>query len=235
MARKEGLRPIGESLKPIIERIRKEREERRKKNKPIRTQPKLPGMKKGGAVEPKYSVEDEVKSRMKKETPRTGYGIGLSPVTQMRRYLHRKRIKKERARDDAKVNKKAKGGSMENPKKVDRIVGRLNDKKKSPADKARKLLKKAAAVGAVGGPLGAVAGLAKLGRAAAGKKSKDPYKDKRSPGRPGGRGKKEDKRRKIRYMTPVAKKAQGGIAFGGEKRIPGSGAAFRGTGFKGIF
>ena len=36
-------------------------------------------------------------------------------------------------------------------------------------------------------------------------------------------------------MTPVAKKAQGGIAFGGEKSIPGSGAAFRGTGFKGIF
>ena len=36
-------------------------------------------------------------------------------------------------------------------------------------------------------------------------------------------------------MTPLAKKAGGSIAFGGEKRIPGSGAAFRGTGFKGIF
>ena len=184
MARKEGLRPIGESLKPIIERIKKEREERRKKNKPIRTQPKLPGMKKGGSTEPEYTVEDEVKSRMRKETPRTGYGIGVSPVTQMRRYLHRKRIKKERARDDAKVNKKAKGG----------VLGR---------------------------------GLAP--------KSKDPNKEKRSPGRPGGKGKKEDKRRKIKYMTPLAKKAGGSIAFGGEKRIPGSGAAFRGTGFKGIF
>ena len=120
-----GLKPIGESIKPIIDRIKKEREKRRKRkgNKPIRTQPKLPGMKKGGTM--------------------------------------------------------------------DRIAGRLKDK--------------------------------------------DPNKDKRSPGRPGGKGKKEDKRRKIRYMTPLAKKAQGGMAFGGEKRIPGSGAAFRGTGFKGIF
>jgi len=268
MARKQGLRPIGESIKPIIERIRKEREERRRKNKPIRTQPKLPGMKKGGspkqfknkdgidfrkrmpnkltgmkkggAVEPKYSVEDEVKSRMKKETPRTGYGIGVSPVTQMRRYLHRKRIKKERARDDAKVNKKAQGGSMENPKKVDRIVDRIKSQKqrgltKQDLEKARKLIGKAAGAGALGAIPGAVSGLGKLGRAAAQRKRKDPNKDKRSPGRPGGRGKKEDKRRKIRYMTPLAKKAQGGMAFGGEKRIPGSGAAFRGTGFKGIF
>jgi hypothetical protein len=241
MARKEGLRPIGESLKPIIERIKKQREERRRKNKPIRTQPKLPGMKKGGAVEPKYSVEDEVKSRMKKETPRTGYGIGLSPVTQMRRYLHRKRIKKERARDDAKVNKKAKGGSMENPKKVDRIVDRIKSKRdkdrftQRDIDRARKLIGKAAGAGALGAVPGMIAGLSKLGRDAADLKRKDPNKDKRSPGRPGGRGKKEDKRRKIRYMTPLAKKAQGGMAFGGEKRIPGSGAAFRGTGFKGIF
>ena len=173
-----GLKPIGDSIKPIIDRIKKEREERRrrKNNKPIRTQPKLPGMKKGG--------------------------------------------------------------SMENPKKVDRIVGRLKDKDRASQKdltRARKLLGKAAGAGALGAVPGVIAGIAKLGKTAAGKKSKDPNKDKRSPGRPGGRGKKEDKRRKIRYMQPVAKKAQGGIAFGGEKRIPGSGAAFRGTGFKGIF
>ena len=48
MARKEGLRPIGESMKRVIERIKKEREERQKKGKPVRTQPKLPGLKKGG-------------------------------------------------------------------------------------------------------------------------------------------------------------------------------------------
>ena len=50
MARKEGLRPIGESVKKIIEKIRRDREERQKKGKPIRTQPKLPGLKKGGDV-----------------------------------------------------------------------------------------------------------------------------------------------------------------------------------------
>ena len=50
MPRQQGLRPIGESVKKIIEKIRKEREERQKKGKPIRTQPKLPGLKKGGDV-----------------------------------------------------------------------------------------------------------------------------------------------------------------------------------------
>ena len=50
MPRREGLRPIGDSVKKIIEKIRKEREERRNKNKSIRTQPKLPGLKKGGDI-----------------------------------------------------------------------------------------------------------------------------------------------------------------------------------------
>ena len=36
-------------------------------------------------------------------------------------------------------------------------------------------------------------------------------------------------------MTPLLKKAQGGMAFGGGKRIPGSGAAFRGTDSKEYF
>ena len=48
MPRREGLRPVGDSVKKIIEKIRKEREERQNKNKPVRTQPKLPGMKDGG-------------------------------------------------------------------------------------------------------------------------------------------------------------------------------------------
>ena len=50
MPRREGLRPIGDSVKKIIEKIRKEREERQRKNKSVRTQPKLPGMVKGGDV-----------------------------------------------------------------------------------------------------------------------------------------------------------------------------------------
>ena len=53
MPRREGLKPIGDSVKKIIEKIRKEREERQSKNKSIRNQPKLPGMKKGGELEPR--------------------------------------------------------------------------------------------------------------------------------------------------------------------------------------
>ena len=48
MPREQGLKPIGDSIKKIIERIKKERDERRRKGKPIRTQPKLPGMMSGG-------------------------------------------------------------------------------------------------------------------------------------------------------------------------------------------
>ena len=51
MPRQEGLRPIGESVKKIIEKIKKEREERQKKSSSPRTQPKLPGMKRGGGVD----------------------------------------------------------------------------------------------------------------------------------------------------------------------------------------
>ena len=67
MARKEGLRPIGESMKKIIEKIQKERRERLKKNKPVRTQPKLPGLKKGGPPQNvrKKRFEEETESRDK--------------------------------------------------------------------------------------------------------------------------------------------------------------------------
>ena len=51
MPRSEGLKPIGDSIKKIIEKIQKERKERQKKGKPIRTQPKLPGLNKGGCAD----------------------------------------------------------------------------------------------------------------------------------------------------------------------------------------
>lgn len=51
MPRQEGLRPIGESVKKIIEKIKKEREERQKKSSSPRVQPRLPGMKTGGGVD----------------------------------------------------------------------------------------------------------------------------------------------------------------------------------------
>ena len=57
MARREGLRPIGESMKRVIERIKKEREKRQKKGKPVKTQPKLPGLKKGGSAKKPIQVK----------------------------------------------------------------------------------------------------------------------------------------------------------------------------------
>ena len=50
MARTQGLRPIGESVRKIIDKVMKERT-KNKKNKPIRTQPKLPGLNKGGGAD----------------------------------------------------------------------------------------------------------------------------------------------------------------------------------------
>ena len=48
MPRREGLRPISEQMEKIRERLEKERERRKNKNKPVRVQPKLPGMMSGG-------------------------------------------------------------------------------------------------------------------------------------------------------------------------------------------
>ena len=42
------------------------------------------------------TIKDEVKKRMKKETPLTDkIQIGLSPITHLRKYLHKKQIIKE--------------------------------------------------------------------------------------------------------------------------------------------
>ena len=65
MPRREGLRPIGDSVKKIIERIRKEREERQRKNKSVRTQPKLPGMKKGGGADASIPTVKELANFIK--------------------------------------------------------------------------------------------------------------------------------------------------------------------------
>ena len=102
MARKEGLRPIGDSVKKIIEKIRKEREERQKKGKPIRTQPKLPGLKKGGdAKSPKPGTYEYYLLNKPKHTP--------API---------------------KPQKMNKGGSAKKPIKIKKItigIGKLKD------------------------------------------------------------------------------------------------------------
>ena len=47
---------------------------------------------------PYTNINTEVKKRMKEETPLTDkIQIGLSPITHLRKYLHKKQIKKELA------------------------------------------------------------------------------------------------------------------------------------------
>ena len=49
------------------------------------------------------------------------------------------------------------------------------------------------------------------------------------------REKRKNKNKPVRVQPKLPGMKKGGIAFGAEKRIPGSGAATKGTGFKGIF
>ena len=74
MPREQGLKPIGNSIKIIIDKIKAEREAKRNKNKPIRTQPKLPGLKKGGPA--KYRGMTRAKARKRR---RFGPKIGATP------------------------------------------------------------------------------------------------------------------------------------------------------------
>jgi len=181
-------KPIKEILPDIIRKLiiqrkhylKQQRINRHRKNRDP-NQPKLPGMKQGGVMAKKQtSVKDEVKRRMRKESPRVGYGTGLSPITHLRRYLHKKQIKKElKDRPEhlspAKVSNKAGGG---------RVKALWKGKAKDYPG-AAKVIK-----------------LNKLGL----------------------------------YKKPV-KKAKGGFVkgAGGTKRVPGSGAATKGTNFEGIF
>ena len=96
----------------IVKALTKRRFTNKKRSEMRKTGQKHMGFKKGGATEPKYSVKQEVKDKMKKETPKTFSLLkGLSPVTQMRKYMTGKKVKAARARDEAKV-KKLMGGGM---------------------------------------------------------------------------------------------------------------------------
>ena len=189
MAREEGLKPIGESLKPIIDRIKKEREEKRKKNKPIRTQPKLPGMKKGGPIRVDHpenhpdvkKMEKSIKKDRKKFKEKYPIASKIFPGNPKKDKAKAKRIADSLQTIGAEVRTKTEGSFA----------------------KGGKVKKKGAMVISIG-----------IGKA------------KDYPGMK--EIMKKNKKGKKKFV-------KGGMAFGGEKRIPGSGAAFRGTGFKGIF
>ena len=119
MARKEGLRPIGESIKKIIEKIRREREERQKKGKPIRTQPKLPGLKKGGDVKKMMSGGFGIFSKKKAKADEPD----KKESNEVKKKKRLEELKKE-------IEGMKKGGSAKKPIQVKKIaigIGKAKD------------------------------------------------------------------------------------------------------------
>ena len=119
MARKEGLRPIGDSIKKIIEKIQKERKERLNKRKPIRTQPKLPGLKKGGDVQKMMSGGFGIfsKKKAKADEPKK------EESNEAKKKKRLEELKKE-------IDGMKKGGSAKKPIKVKKIaigIGKAKD------------------------------------------------------------------------------------------------------------
>ena len=193
MPRQQGLRPIGDSVRKIIERIRKEREERKNKNKPIRTQPKLPGMKKGGMKNPDKVIKSIKPTLGRKKTEE---------------FLRKLKDKKKKMGGGMLKYKKGGFPDLSGDGKTtmkDVLIGRGVIKKKN------------------GGMLDKNVRVIDLQKQ--GKTSKKGIRVK-------GKGKSF----MDVYKKTVYNRADGGmVPFGGEKRVPGSGAATRGTGFKGIF
>jgi len=106
MARTQGLRPIGESVRKIIDKVMKERA-KNKKGKPIRTQPKLPGLKTGSVIEKKGATKQSAE-----EADRAIRKIVLdNPVLTKTANIIRK-IDKLKAQGDLPV-KKSKGGGAD--------------------------------------------------------------------------------------------------------------------------
>ena len=250
MARKEELRPIGDSVKKIIEKIQKERRERLKKGKPIRTQPKLPGMKRGGGVDTTTSPSVEEYANFLKDKDK---------VTEADRERARKRLQPGRSTPSAIMGRKVardkmkgkgadgmkKGGDVKSPKPGTYEYYLLNRPKHSPApikpqkmDKGGKVKKpikvKKIAIGI--GKAKDYPGIRKI--IEMNKKGKKRFAE-------GGMIPKTPKQKKfaalaeprdkITYADKIAgatgkskKMKQGGMARGG-------GAAIRGNNFKGVY
>jgi hypothetical protein len=233
MARKEGLRPIGESVKKIIEKIQRERRERLKKGKPIRTQPKLPGLKKGGDVEkmmsggfgilskkkvkadePKKNESNEAQKKkrleeLKKEIDGMKKGGLKSPKPGTYEYYLLNRPKHSPA--PIKPQKMEKGGKVKKPIKVKKIAIGIGKAKDYPGiKKIIEMNKKGKKRFAEGGMIPKTPKQKKFA-ALAEPRDKITYADK------------------IAGATGKSKKMkQGGMARGG-------GAAIRGNNFKGVY
>ena len=107
MPRREGLRPISEQMEKLRERAIRERERRKNKNKPVRVQPKLPGMMSGGMSIFKKRKKVEAGEPDKKKR---------DPIGEM------KEKKDKRLKDLKKELGMKKGGSMKKPDGVMLII-----------------------------------------------------------------------------------------------------------------
>ena len=296
MPREQGLKPIGDSIKKIIERIKKERDERRRKGKPIRTQPKLPGMMSGGMgifskrkrVE---ASEPDPKGKNKSNTTRDNLTKKKKRLEELRKELGMKkgglrgdpskairslkptlgRKKTEEYLRKLKDKKKKMGGGMlrynkgggadsgtkgETRSKVYSYARKMKAKDRltqRDIEKAEKMLsKKKLMKGLKKGGFPDLSGDGKttmkdvlIGKGVIKKKNGGSIDknvrviDLQKQGKTSKKGirvKGKGKSFMDVYKKTVYNRADGGmVPFGGEKRVPGSGAATRGTGFKGIF
>ena len=262
--REPGLRPIGDSIRKIIEQIRKDREERRNKNKPIRTQPKLPGMKKGGGADSGTKGEARSKIYSLARKMKGKDRLTQRDIQEAERLIYKK--------------KKMGGGMLRYNKGGGADMSKIKQKKQGPAGGLRRRKRKSTADTMLdkkgfqlkypnrgSGPNNPVvmysvkkggfpdlSGDGKttmkdilIGRGVIKKKSGGSIDknvrviDLQKQGKTSKKGiRVKGKGKSIMdvYKKTVYNRADGGmVPFGGEKRVPGSGAATRGTGFKGIF
>jgi hypothetical protein len=242
MPRREGLRPISEQMKKIRERVEKERERKKNKNKPVRIQPKLPGMKKGGMKNPDKVIKsikptlgrkktEEFLRKLKDKKKKMGGGM-----------LKYKKGGMFKSKENAELKKQLRGTLIHRPPKEE-FLRKLKDKKKKMGGGMLKYKK---------GGFPDLSGDGKttmkdvlIGRGVIKKKSGGSIDknvrviDLQKQGKTSKKGirvKGKGKSFMDVYKKTVYNRADGGmVPFGGEKRVPGSGAATRGTGFKGIF
>ena len=80
-----GLEHIKKQMEILRERAKKERERKKNKNKPIRTQPKLPGMKKGGKITQKDIDKTEEGVMIVLEKKANGGITGKSTMGQLKK------------------------------------------------------------------------------------------------------------------------------------------------------
>ena len=232
--------------KRVLRALTKRRFTNKKRSEMRKTGQKHMGFKKGGATEPKYSVKQEVKDKMKKETPKTFSLLkGLSPVTQMRKYMTGKKVKAARARDDAKV-KKMMGGGMAglfgkrknveagepDPKgknKSNTVKNNLTKKKKRLEELKKELGMKKGGMKKADGIM-----LILEKKAAGGITGKTTFGQlsKRKPLKKGIRLKGKGSSFIKEYKKRVYNRAGGGSVNGGAR---GTGMAVKGHNFKGVF